>query len=84
MGLNFETLRPRQEILADYAHILERIYDPVAYAGRLQRLATMLDNSGRKQQTRAEHSQQQGRQPGNAHRIIDEPARTARLSSVAR
>ena len=57
MGLNFDTLRPRQEILADYAHILERIYDPVAYAGRLQRLAKMLDNSGRKQQrTRAEHS----------------------------
>src|SRR6478736_3100280 len=50
MGLNFTTLRPRQEILADYAHILERIYDPVAYAGRLQRLAKMLDNSGRKQQ----------------------------------
>ena len=53
MGLNFKTLRPRQEILADYAYILERIYDPVAYAGRLQRLAKMLDNSGRKQQTRA-------------------------------
>ena len=53
MGLNFETLRPRQEILADYVHILERIYDPVAYAGRLQRLAAMLDNSGRKQQRRA-------------------------------
>ena len=31
MGLNFETLRPRQEVLADYAKILERIYDPVAY-----------------------------------------------------
>ena len=35
MGLNFDTLRPRQEILADYEHILESIYDPVAYAGRL-------------------------------------------------
>ena len=50
MGLNFETLRPRQEILADYVHILDRIYDPAAFAGRLQRLAEMLDNSGRKQQ----------------------------------
>jgi radical SAM superfamily enzyme YgiQ (UPF0313 family) len=57
MGLNFETLRPRQEILADYVDILERIYDPAAFAGRLQRLAVLLDNSGRKQQTRAEYSQ---------------------------
>jgi hypothetical protein len=52
MGLNFKTLRPPQDVLADYAHILERIYDPAAYAGRLRRLAKMLDNSGRKQQTR--------------------------------
>jgi hypothetical protein len=56
MGINFKTLRPRQEVLADYAYILERIYDPIAYAGRLQRLAKMLDNSGRKQQTRAAHA----------------------------
>jgi Domain of unknown function (DUF4070) len=52
MGLNFKTLRPPQDVLADYARILERIYDPAAYAGRLRRLAKMLDNSGRKQQTR--------------------------------
>src|SRR6185437_16943866 len=56
MGLNFKTLRPRQEVLADYAHVLERIYDPVAYAGRLQRLAKLLNNSSRKHQTRAAHS----------------------------
>ena len=42
---------------ADYRRILERVYDPAAFAGRLQRLAALLDNSGRKQQTRAEHSQ---------------------------
>ena len=71
MGLNFTTLRPRQEILADYAHILERIYDPAAYAGRLQRLATMLDNSGRKQQrTRAEHSRHQLGSLEIVHRIM--------------
>lgn len=52
-GLNFETLRPRQEILLDYKHILEKIYEPAAYAGRLERLSSMLDNSNRKQQTRA-------------------------------
>ena len=57
MGLNFETLRPRQEILGDYVSILQRVYDPAAFAGRLQRLAALLDNSGRKQQTRAEYAQ---------------------------
>jgi len=36
-GLNFDTLRPRREILADYKHVLEKIYDPAAYARRLQR-----------------------------------------------
>ena len=56
MGLNFKTLRPRQEVLADYARVLQRIYDPPAYAGRLRRLAKMLNHSGRKQQTRAAHS----------------------------
>ena len=31
MGLNYATLRPRREILADYIRILERIYDPAAF-----------------------------------------------------
>jgi radical SAM superfamily enzyme YgiQ (UPF0313 family) len=48
MGLNFETLRPRQEILADYVSILKRIYDPTAFAGRLKRLAALLHNSSRR------------------------------------
>jgi len=46
-GLNFDTLRPLRDILQDYRQILERIYDPVAYAGRLDRLITLLDRSGR-------------------------------------
>jgi radical SAM superfamily enzyme YgiQ (UPF0313 family) len=70
MGLNFKTLRPRQEVLADYAYILERIYDPVAYAGRLQRLARMLDKSGRKQQTRALHSRRKLGSLEMLHRIM--------------
>ena len=37
-GLNFDTLRPRSEILSDYKRVLEKVYDPVAYAKRLQRL----------------------------------------------
>lgn len=46
-GLNYDTLRPERDILLDYRRILERIYDPVSYAGRLERLAGMLDCSGR-------------------------------------
>ena len=70
MGLNFTTLRPRQEVLADYVHILERIYDPVAFTGRLQRLAKMLANSGRKQQTRAQHSRRGIGRLEMLHRVI--------------
>ena len=53
LGLNFDTLRPRREILRDYERILRRIYEPEAFAGRLRRLAGLLDNSNRKRQTRA-------------------------------
>ena len=70
MGLNFKTLRPRQEVLADYAYILKRIYDPIAYAGRLQRLAERLDNSGRMQQTRAAHSRRKFGSLEMLHRIM--------------
>jgi Domain of unknown function (DUF4070)/Radical SAM superfamily len=44
-GLNFDTLRPRHEILLDYKRILETIYDPAAFAGRLRRLSDLLDRS---------------------------------------
>jgi len=69
-GLNFETSRPRRDILADYKRILERIYDPVAYAGRLQRLSKMLDNSYRKHQTRAHVSRRKFGSLEMMHRII--------------
>jgi radical SAM superfamily enzyme YgiQ (UPF0313 family) len=46
-GLNFDTLRPLRDILADYRRILEHIYDPAAYAARLDRLVSLLDRSGR-------------------------------------
>ena len=52
-GLNFDTLRPREEILLDYKRILEKVYEPAAYAGRLERLTALLDNSHRKRQTDA-------------------------------
>jgi radical SAM superfamily enzyme YgiQ (UPF0313 family) len=47
LGLNYDSLRPERDILLDYRRVLERIYDPVAYAGRLERLTAMLDRSGR-------------------------------------
>jgi hypothetical protein len=42
-GLNFVTARPRREILADYRAVLERVYDPADYFGRVRRMAQMLD-----------------------------------------
>jgi radical SAM superfamily enzyme YgiQ (UPF0313 family) len=49
-GLNFDTVRPRQEIHRDYKRILEKIYEPKAYAERVERLAGLL-NSHRERQT---------------------------------
>jgi radical SAM superfamily enzyme YgiQ (UPF0313 family) len=55
-GLNFDTLRPREDILLDYKRVLEKVYEPTAYAGRLARLTALLDNSHRKRQTDASES----------------------------
>src|SRR5277367_879992 len=49
-GVNFETKRSRLEILRDYRQILERIYNPDAFCGRLERLASMLDCSTRRRE----------------------------------
>jgi radical SAM superfamily enzyme YgiQ (UPF0313 family) len=54
-GLNFETIRPRRDILLDYKNVLERVYSPQAFIGRLRRLAGMLDNSTRKRTSKAEN-----------------------------
>jgi uncharacterized protein DUF4070/radical SAM family protein len=48
-GVNFETKRPRVEVLRDYRNVLEAVYDPDAFCGRLERLAAMLDCSLRKE-----------------------------------
>jgi len=42
-GLNFETARPRRDILSDYRAILARIYRPVDYFARVRNVARMLD-----------------------------------------
>jgi hypothetical protein len=70
MGLNFETLRPRQEILTDYVRVLRCIYDPAAYASRLRRLTNMLDSSSRKRQARAQHSRRNYGSLEILHRIV--------------
>src|SRR5215469_5163290 len=49
-GVNYDTKRPRLDILRDYKKILERIYDPDAFCGRLERLAGMLDCSDRRKE----------------------------------
>ena len=41
-GLNFETLRPRRDILTDYKSVLERVYAPEAFFARLQRMTGQL------------------------------------------
>jgi hypothetical protein len=42
-GLNFETVRPRRDILTDYRTILARIYRPATYYGRVRTVARLLD-----------------------------------------
>jgi radical SAM superfamily enzyme YgiQ (UPF0313 family) len=42
-GLNFVTLRPRREVLADYAEVLEDIYAPAAYFERVRVMGRALN-----------------------------------------
>ncbi len=42
-GLNYETLRPRADILGDYRDILRSVYHPRAFFGRVRRMARDLN-----------------------------------------
>jgi radical SAM superfamily enzyme YgiQ (UPF0313 family) len=44
-GLNFETQRPREDMLEDYRSVLHAIYEPRAFFGRVSRMAHQLDLS---------------------------------------
>lgn len=44
-GLNFETKRPRRDVLGDYRAVLKVIYDPAAYFGRVRRVGRMLNRN---------------------------------------
>jgi radical SAM superfamily enzyme YgiQ (UPF0313 family) len=50
LGINFEPKRPMRDILNDYRQILERIFDPVAYARRVDRFAALIDRSDRRRE----------------------------------
>jgi hypothetical protein len=50
LGCNFDTMRPLRDILVDYKTVLGYAFSPTAYAGRLSRLAVMLDRSGRRRE----------------------------------
>jgi len=69
-GLNFDTMRPRSEILSDYKMVLEKIYDPVAYAERLQRLARLLGKSNPNRQVRANDSRSRLGGLEVVHRVV--------------
>ena len=56
LGLNFDTKRPRREILQDYRDVLEKIYDPHAYAGRVQSVDRLLNNASRAHQMKGSDS----------------------------
>jgi hypothetical protein len=48
LGCNFDTKRPLRDILVDYQAVLRHVFNATAYAGRLSRLAVMLDRSDRR------------------------------------
>jgi radical SAM superfamily enzyme YgiQ (UPF0313 family) len=49
-GINFQTKRSRLDVLRDYRKILDAIYAPDSFCGRLERLAEMLDCSTRRKE----------------------------------
>ncbi len=43
LGLNFTTRRPRREVLTDYLEVIERLYAPSAFFGRIERASREYD-----------------------------------------
>src|SRR6202142_1654609 len=71
-GLNFDTLRPRADVLADYRQVLQHVYDPVAFAGRLKRLSALLDPSKGRREPPAGDIKLQAGALATVHRIISQ------------
>ncbi len=53
-GLNFETRRPRTEILEDYLYVITHVFSPRSYFNRVRGLAMTLDRRPRFRLTAAE------------------------------
>jgi radical SAM superfamily enzyme YgiQ (UPF0313 family) len=49
-GLNFETKRPRLDLLRDLRRVLATVYTPEAYCGRIDRLVSLLNCSDRRRE----------------------------------
>jgi hypothetical protein len=47
-GINFDTLRPRAEILKDYLEVIETLYAPESYFNRVLKVSRLLDSSRRR------------------------------------
>jgi radical SAM superfamily enzyme YgiQ (UPF0313 family) len=47
-GLNYVTCRPRADILRDYLQVIETVYTPEAYFGRVAKVGEMLESSYRR------------------------------------
>jgi radical SAM superfamily enzyme YgiQ (UPF0313 family) len=69
-GLNFDTLRPRRQILLDYKRVLEQIYHPLAYLGRVRRLAKLLDNASRGDRIHAKDARNRFSSSQMFHRLM--------------
>jgi radical SAM superfamily enzyme YgiQ (UPF0313 family) len=69
-GINFDTARPLRDILMDYRQILESIYQPAAYASRLDRLMTALDRSRQRRELHAGDLRAKVRALETVHRVV--------------
>ena len=47
-GINFDPVRPRADILRDFLKVIETVYSPEEFFGRVDQLSLVLDSTGRK------------------------------------
>ena len=47
-GLNFDTIRPKSNILEDFKEIVDKSYEPASYFGRVKRCSLLMDCSEKK------------------------------------
>ena len=69
-GINFDPARPLREILIDYRKILDRIYHPISYASRVDRLMSMLDRSRQRRELPVGDLRVKVRALETVHRVV--------------